>query len=398
MCIAHVRDRAMLPRDAQSVQVDEAIPVPDLPTVRLAASYGTGKLLTRVSTLVDEGLLRAMQWVVDSFMIPPPEQLEELRASAEIMIEPSLQADPARFFAFSDTDPMPSEERSRSNRPLDGGAVIERELVCPYVPFTGAQDSETVHPNPDHLLVEHWIHQIDEPRATVIALHGFTMGNARFDSIMLFAKQWYERGLDVALVTLPFHGRRTPRSARFSGEHFAVPDVARLGEAVRRAIFEIRLLRNWLLARNEKPVGLLGLSLGGYLTALSASLYDDLAFAIPMVAPVCIGDLAWRFFTRSRHYQNPPVDGLHPSFDQQELRRAFRVHSPLAHRLVLPRDRVLIVAGRGDRVVPPEHPNALWPHWDEPRIHWFNGSHLAPFGRGRIVRTIDRHLRRIGIL
>jgi pimeloyl-ACP methyl ester carboxylesterase len=247
-------------------------------------------------------------------------------------------------------------------------------------------------------MVEHWVHQVDEPRGTVIALHGFTMGSSRFDSIMLFAKQWYDRGFDVALVVLPFHGPRAPRSARFSGEHFAVPDVTRLAEAVRRAVFEIRMLKSWLVARKDQPVGMLGLSLGGYLTAVSASLEPDLAFAIPMVPPVCIGDLAWRFYQRSRHHRSRPADGSTPSFDQQELRRAFRVHSPLAHRLAIPRERVLIIAGRGDRIVPPEHPNALWQHWGEPRIHWFDGSHLAPFGRGRIVREIDRHLRRVGVL
>ena len=58
----------------------------------------------------------------------------------------------------------------------------------------------------------------------------------------------------------------------------------------------------------------------------------------------------------------------------------------------------MIVAGRGDRIVPPEHPAALWSHWGEPRIHWFSGSHLTPFGRGRIARAILDHLESIEIL
>jgi pimeloyl-ACP methyl ester carboxylesterase len=86
------------------------------------------------------------------------------------------------------------------------------------------------------------------------------------------------------------------------------------------------------------------------------------------------------------------------SFDHQELRSAYRVHSPLAHPLRVPRQRVLIVAGRGDRIVPPEHPLALWRHWDEPSIHWFSGSHLAPFARRRIVEAVTRHLEGLGIL
>ncbi|HME70688.1 MAG TPA: alpha/beta hydrolase, partial [Myxococcota bacterium] len=64
----------------------------------------------------------------------------------------------------------------------------------------------------------------------------------------------------------------------------------------------------------------------------------------------------------------------------------------------VPRERALIVAGRGDRIVPPEHPHALWEHWGRPSIHWFSGGHLTPFGRGRIVEAIDLHLERLGVL
>jgi pimeloyl-ACP methyl ester carboxylesterase len=189
----------------------------------------------------------------------------------------------------------------------------------------------------------------------------------------------------VALVTLPFHGARTPDAARFSGEHFAVPDVARLAESVRRAIHEVRALTLWLRETTGQAVGLIGLSLGGYLTALSAGLYDDLDFAIPMVPPVCIGDLAWRFFQRSRR-------AAETAYAYDELRRNYRIHSPLAHPLRTPAERCLIVAGRGDRIVPPEHPHALWRHWDRPAIHWFSGGHLSPFGRDGIAAAVLRHL------
>ena len=141
-------------------------------------------------------------------------------------------------------------------------------------------------------------------------------------------------------------------------------------------------------------MGLLGLSLGGYLAALTAGLVEDLDFVVPIVPPVCIGDLAWSFFEHTRHH----AQGGEAALGRDELRRAFRVHSPLAHPLRAPREGVLVVAGRGDRVVPPTHPAALQRHWGGPELHWFSGSHLAPFGRGRIVRTISRHLRTLRIL
>jgi hypothetical protein len=279
--------------------------------------------------------------------------------------------------------------QSRHRRRLASGAQIARRFESEYVPF-----APEIGASAGPILVEHWAHQPGPPRGTVLALHGFTMGNPRVDAFVLLASRWYRSGLDVALLTLPHHGARTPPEARFSGEHFAQPHVLRLSEAVREAVYEVRQLTHWLREESRAPVGLLGLSLGGYVAALSAGLMDDLDFAIPMVPPVCIGDLAWRFFARSRHFRAGGASAV----SQQELRRSFRVHSPLAHPLRIAPERVMIVAGRGDRIVPPEHPAALWSHWGEPRIHWYSGSHLTPFGRSGVARAVLAHLQSIGIL
>jgi hypothetical protein len=331
-----------------------------------------------------------MQLVVERALIPDPEDVDALRASAEALLTPELQAEPRRFFGFLDEPPHEPQVRMRFRRRIEGGTVFECRIASGYVPY-GARESA---PDATPIHVELWQHEPGRPRGTVVALHGFTMGRPRIDAVVLMANQWFERGLDVALFTLPYHGARTPAGSRFSGEHFAVPDVTRLGEAVREAVYEICRVIRWRREESGAPVGLLGLSLGGYLAALMGGLCEDLAFVIPIVPPVCIGDLAWRFFERTSHSRRSEAAAL----SRDELRRAFRIHSPLAHPLRVPRERALIVAGRGDRIVPPEHPAALWEHWGGPAIHWFSGSHLAPFGRGRVVRTITRHLRSIGIL
>jgi hypothetical protein len=348
------------------------------------------RLLAGLGAAIDGTVLMAMQRAVDSLMMPDESQWPELMRSAEGMRDPALLREPRRFFDHRAEDLEPLDVKVRRARLLQRGRVERTRVRLTYRPH--AAIAENPEPVEVEVPVERWRHD-GVPAATVLAIHGFTMGTPRIDSVVLMASHWYRAGLDVALVTLPHHGVRTPDGARFSGESFAVPHVSRLAEAVRQASFELLALRRWLAADRGAPTGALGLSLGGYLTALMASLDSELAFAVPMAPPVCIGDLAWRFFERSSRRS----DAVPPIFGRLDLREAFRVHSPLAHGPAIPKERLLIVAGRGDRIVPPEHPQSLYLHWGAPDIHWFNGGHLAPFGRSAIIRAVVRHWRKLGL-
>lgn len=366
---------------------------PELIAARLPSEAWSDGLFTQLGKALDAMVLAAMRRVVEATMMPSPAELPAMRASAEPFLSGELQQNPQSYFTFTE-QPRTTSVHGRYRRRLSGGMVIDRTFDISYRPYFPEQAGQAVAERSDRVRVQHWMHEPVRPRGTVLAVHGFSMGQPTIDAFALFAGQWFQRGLDVALLTLPYHGARTPREARFSGERFAAPRVNQLSEAVRQAIYEMRLVFDWLREQTQGPVGLLGLSLGGYLSSLMAGLYDDLDFVIPMVPPVCIGDLAWRFHSENRRQAGEDEVLL----SHEQLRAAYRVHSPLTYRRKVPKERVLIVAGRGDRIVPPEHPHALWRHWDEPDIFWFSGSHLAPFRRQRIVSAIERHLQKTNVL
>ena len=358
-----------------------------LPAADLPREAWPDRLRSAVGSALDATVAATMQRLIDTLLFPSVD-LESLRAHAAPFLDGPLAHTPRKYFAFVDAAPdrLVSETRYRRMRP--GGIVIGRRFVGSYRTYDGAAPDAQA----DEVLLEHWMHTDTAPRATILAVHGFAMGRPRIDALALFAAEWFRHGLDIALLTLPYHGSRTPKDARISGQRFADPNPARMHDAMRRAIYEMHAVRGWLRAETGAPVGLLGLSLGGYLSALTAGLVEDVDFVMPMVPPVCIGDLAWRSFSHSRR-------AAHVSASTHgELRSLYRLHSPLTYPLRVPRERVLIIAGRGDRIVPPEHPHAVWRHWGEPDIHWFSGSHLAPFGRERIVAAGVDHLRRLAIL
>jgi dienelactone hydrolase len=269
--------------------------------------------------------------------------------------------------------------RALQRRAIAGGEAVTREFATCYEPFHASGTWPSCVEN-DRVVVEHWMHRDRPPRATIVALHGFTMGSAWIDAHVLLAARWFRLGFDVALLTLPFHGLRRPAASRYSGELFASWDVGRTNEAVRQAVYDVDLVRRWIAADSGRPVGVLGLSLGGYVAAVLASLYDDLAFVIPLVPPVTLDALASSLLAGTS------------SISLADLRAGYVVHCPLRHALAVPRERVLIVGARGDYIVPPEHAYALWRHWGEPPIHWYSGSHVAPFHRVRLVARIAAHL------
>ena len=128
-------------------------------------------------------------------------------------------------------------------------------------------------------------------------------------------------------------------------------------------------------------------SLGGYTTALLAGLEPDLVFAIPIVAPSAFSDMIWDHGAGHPNRKYAQEAGV----TRQALRTLMAVHSPLIRPRVIPSERAFIVWGRGDRIVPSAHIQALWEHWERPRIHAFTGGHMMHLGRmGR--RGYLRHI------
>ena len=209
------------------------------------------------------------------------------------------------------------------------------------------------------------------PRPWLLCINGYRTGSPAVDFTAFNARRLHhEYGLNLAFPVSPLHG---PRSEGASGDRVLTGGAMNTVHTAAQAIWDIRRLKSWIVETQEPTaVGASGISLGGYFTSLMACFDPDLACAI---AGVPEADLV-RGMRRN-------VEAFLPPFYEQwglswrSLERLNRVVSPLAMEPVIPHEARYIFGGLVDRWVRPGNVRALWEHWDEPEICWYDGSHLS---------------------
>jgi dienelactone hydrolase len=227
-----------------------------------------------------------------------------------------------------------------------------------------------------------WVlEHVDRARPWLVCVPGYRMGHPLID-FTGFPAAWlhFRRGLNVVIPVLPLHG---PRKAGWrSGDGFLTGDYLDTLHMQAQAVWDVRRVLAWLRARGVGPIGLYGVSLGGYTAALVAALEDDLACVIAGMPASCYVRLArWNlpgFLWQASAALGMPWD---------LIERLVRVISPLAFVPRVPANRRFLFAGVADRLVAPSEVTALWRHWERPRLAWYDGGHVS-FRWERTVRAL----------
>lgn len=267
--------------------------------------------------------------------------------------------------------PWPSETFVRD---LEGGAVVDLAWPSPWRPL---------HPDYGRVLDEvpeartacaRWLkHRTPSP--AIVTIHGWGAGQFRLEERAFRAEWLYRQGLDVLLFTLPFHARRGNRP--FSMPRFPSTNPMRTHEGMAQAISDLKGLVALLKSRGAPSVGVMGMSLGGFTTALAATTIDDLAFAIPMIPVASLASLMWHNGDGTDARRTAEAEGL----TEERFTHAFEATQPTARTSRVDPERVLVIAGRRDRVIPRAHAERLRDHFDAREIVVFPGSHLVQTGR-----------------
>jgi len=258
------------------------------------------------------------------------------------------------------------------------GRVELLRFRSPYVPLNPQTSAAYLkHRQNGTARAQHWRHA-DGPRPTLLVIHGFGASPAWFNAMFFSLVEFFEAGWDIALFTMPFHGGRRGSFTPFNGAELFMGGVVSINEGIIQAICDLQVLLGHLRRTGAPRVGVTGLSLGGYTTAVLASVESGLDFAIPN-ATVCSVPLVLRQWFPSNVAEATLARAKR--IPQSLVDRALSVHSPLIYSPAIPRERLMVVAGLGDRLTPPEHSVMLWEHWGKPRLRWFPGSHVLHFQR-----------------
>lgn len=226
-------------------------------------------------------------------------------------------------------------------------------------------------------------------KGILVYVHGWLEPGSWAEESTLFRKWAKELDVDLAHVSLPFHGVRKPKSALFSGEFFWTADLVRTVEGVRQAVYDTRTFIAWLRTQGYNEIGVTGISLGGAITMMTACFEPGPDYIVPIIAHLQLQDavenapILWRM---KKDLENWGIDRQqrHELFEQLGLNHLSPYIPPERQLWVQAREDVYIDAGLAER---------QWRDWGEPNILWIDGGHMTfPLHIEDITRRIEGFL------
>jgi pimeloyl-ACP methyl ester carboxylesterase len=232
-----------------------------------------------------------------------------------------------------------------------------------------------------------WIREKDTSLPWIVCVHPYGTGRSLLSSFMFRANKLAdELNANIAMVVLPLHGARG--AGVWSTTAFMTYNPVDFLLGLTQSVWDVRRFIAWIRAEGGGPIALYGVSLGAHVSATVAGLDDQLAGVVAGV-PTC--DLLEVFIRHVPAHLKPRAE--EHKLISDETRALLKVTSPLTYPALIPKDRLFIFAGTGDRMSPPKQALELWEHWNQPEIRWFDANHMAFLWNGSINAFVRDSLR-----
>ncbi len=308
-----------------------------------------------------------------------------LRHQIAFYSSPALLKTPESFFRAPEDAPRVEKLLCEQR---EGGDVFDLSFKRSYQPINSSYTEELeAHEANNVVRARYWKHK-EKSKGTLIAVHGWLLGRSRLSEATLAPEQFYEQGFDVVIYELPLHGRRA--SAAEGGATFPCANLSRTNEGFGQAIYELRQLRSYLLDSGVENIGVMGMSLGGYVASLWSCL-DELDFVI-CISPLVKMAPFVKSILRKASIVSDKALAVKKAAQGTNLERVYAVHSPLRYACKVAPEKRVIVSSRHDQIVPRVHSDALCSHWGGDAMIWASGGHFNVLNKNRTVQRIIKRL------
>ncbi|MCE9530301.1 MAG: alpha/beta hydrolase family protein [Planctomycetes bacterium] len=186
------------------------------------------------------------------------------------------------------------------------------------------------------------------------------------------ARHLAQNGVAALFVQMAYYGpRRGPNAPRL-----LTPNIDHTMAAIRQTVFDCRCATSWLESRPEidaKKLGILGTSLGSFMSALTAAMEPRLDRVVLLLGG---GGLVDAFIESPRaapYLMMLQVVGL----TRDKLKTMIAPADPLTYADLLKERKLLMIAASRDDVVPPKAAKTLWEATGKQQIIWLDATHVG---------------------
>jgi dienelactone hydrolase len=208
------------------------------------------------------------------------------------------------------------------------------------------------------------------PFPAVIVLD-VTAGNQMLSRNM--ATVFARNGVAALFVQMAYYGPRRPANSK---RRLLSPNIAQTVAAVTQTVLDLRVATAWLESRPEvdgKRLGIVGTSLGSFLSALTAEMEPKLGRAVVLLGGGGFVDA---------YYDDPRGELARKLYEaiggtKEKAKKLIAPIDPLTCAANLKKCKLLIIAAKEDDIVPPKMAEALWNASGKQKIVWYDTNHYG---------------------
>jgi len=246
------------------------------------------------------------------------------------------------------------------------------------------------------------------PAPLMILIHG--MGDFSLTPLKPIARALARHGIASFILQMVFHSSRQPEAVR---QRFPELSPEEWLEGYRTSVIEVRQIADWAAGRPEldaRKIGLVGISLGGFISAIAMGIDRRIKAGVLIVAggnSAKVNRFSRHATTRRykraseaeylellNHYQRYRDEVAAKGFENATPERPSYLTDPATFAFFLRGRPLLLLNARWDEAVPKEATLDLWESSGRPQIVWFPASHAGiwlwyPVIQHKITRFLD---------